>query len=314
MQSRDVKQRKKASDAKENGEKRRPEEKDEDKSKRDAEERKHTRSSDVKLVLSLVALAVSVVVMWILYQHSSRFTEIKEQYDDLYEKTRRVLELQSQMSSVSDKLQASVDELLSSTTRMTQLRHDITSIHDTSTALQEHQETSSLQYQTLNKRFQNVTETWQSRVTAVTDDLSALKTDSRSTHGRVTNHVNSVDGRVRVLSERLQELEDGIKRNTRVLDRTEEEDARRVQELLDWNSRRFSEVQERLRLVGRLRDELQKRLEKTIPRVQQWESRLPDVEESVRSMLRVRAQLSETERRLTELTLQVQRTEEKISD
>lgn len=213
-------------------------------------------------------------------------------------------------------LQASVDEydeILSSTTLMTKLRHDLTSIHDTSRALEEHQETSSLRYQTLNKRFQNVTETWQSRLTSVTDDLIALKTDSRSAHGRVTDHVNSVDRRVRVLSERLQELEDGIKRNTRALDRTEEEDAQRVQELLDWNSRRFSEVQEQLRLVGRLRDELQERLEKTIPRVQQWESRLPDVEESVRSMLRVRAQLSETEKRLRELTVQVQRTEEKIS-
>lgn len=213
-------------------------------------------------------------------------------------------------------LQASVDEydeILSSTTLMTKLRHDLTSIHDTSRALEEHQEMSSLRYQTLNKRFQNVTETWQSRLTSVTDDLIALKTDSRSAHGRVTDHVNSVDRRVRVLSERLQELEDGIKRNTRALDRTEEEDAQRVQELLDWNSRRFSEVQEQLRLVGRLRDELQARLEKTIPRVQQWESRLPDVEESVRSMLRVRAQLSETEKRLRELTVQVQRTEEKIS-
>lgn len=212
-------------------------------------------------------------------------------------------------------LQASVDEydeILSSTTLMTKLTHDITSIHDTSTSLQEQQETSSLQYETLNKRFQNVTETWKSRLTAVTGDLSTLKTDSRSAHGRVTERVNSVDGRVRVLSERLQELEDGIKRNTRVLDRTEEDDARRVQELLDWNARRFSKLQERLRLVGSLRDELQKRLEKTVPRVQRWESRLPDVGESVRSMLKVRGQLSETERRLTELTLQVQRTEEKI--
>lgn len=213
-------------------------------------------------------------------------------------------------------LQASVDEyddILFSTTQMTKLGHDIASIHDTSTALLEDQETSSLQFEMLNKRFQNITDLWRSRLTAATDDLSTLKTDSRSAHGRVTDHVNSVDGRLRVLSERLQELEDGIKRNTRVLDRTEEDDARKVQELLNWNSRLFSKLQERLRLAARLRDELQKRLEKTVPRVQQWEKRLPDVEESVRTMLKLRGQLSETKRRLTELTLQVQRTEDNIS-
>lgn len=320
MQSGEIKQRKKTSDAKENGKKRKSEDKVKDEVKREAEEKENTiksseKSSDVKLVMSLMSLAVSLMLMCALYQQNVKFAEMKEQYEHLFEKTRGVLELQSQMTTVSEKLQASIDEydeILTSTTLMTKIKHDIAFIHDTSTVLQEHQETSSLQYQTINNRFQNITETWRSRQTDVSDDLNELKTESRSKHGRITEHVNAVDGRLRVLSERLQEVEDGIKRNSRVLDRTEEEDARKVQELLDWNSGRVSKLQEKLRSLTRSREDLQKRLEKTLPRVKQWESRLPDVEESVRSMLKLRAQLSDTERRLKELTLQVQDTEEEM--
>nr|XP_055045661.1 inhibitor of nuclear factor kappa-B kinase-interacting protein isoform X2 [Misgurnus anguillicaudatus] len=316
MQSGEIKQRKKTSDVKENGKKRKSEDKVKDELKREAEEKENTiKSSDMKLVMSLMSLAISLVLMWALYQQNVKFAEMKEEYEHLYEKTRDVLELQSQMTTVAEKLQASIDEydeILTSVTLMTKIKHDIAFIHDTSTVLQEHQETSSLQYQTINNRFQNITETWRSRQTDVSDDLNELKTESRSTHGRITEHVNAVDGRLRVLSERLQEVEDGVKRNARVLDRTEEEDARKVQELLDWNSGRVSKLQEKLRSLTRSREDLQKRLEKTLPHVKQWESRLPDVEESVRSMLKLRAQLSDTERRLKELTLQVQDTEEKM--
>ncbi|XP_055045661.2 inhibitor of nuclear factor kappa-B kinase-interacting protein isoform X2 [Misgurnus anguillicaudatus] len=316
MQSGEIKQRKKTSDVKENGKKRKSEDKVKDELKREAEEKENTiKSSDMKLVMSLMSLAISLVLMWALYQQNVKFSEMKEQYEHLYEKTRDVLELQSQMTTVAEKLQASIDEydeILTSVTLMTKIKHDIAFIHDTSRVLQEHQETSSLQYQTINNRFQNITETWRSRQTDVSDDLNELKSESRSTHGRITEHVNAVDGRLRVLSERLQEVEDGIKRNARVLDRTEEEDARKVQELLDWNSGRVSKLQEKLRSLTRSREDLQKRLEKTLPHVKQWESRLPDVEESVRSMLKLRAQLSDTERRLKELTLQVQDTEEKM--
>lgn len=149
MQSSDVKRRKKASDAKQNGEKRRPEEREEEENKRDEEESKKTqKSSDVTLVLSLMSLAGSVIVMWwvhttvtfmirigfrvslslfcshrILYQQNSSFTEIKEQYDDLYEKTRSVLELQSQMSSVSDKVSFIQTPHLTSLTSLTHSIH-----------------------------------------------------------------------------------------------------------------------------------------------------------------------------------------------
>ncbi|XP_065127076.2 inhibitor of nuclear factor kappa-B kinase-interacting protein isoform X1 [Paramisgurnus dabryanus] len=108
MQSGEIKQRKKTSDAQENGKKRKSEDKVKDEVKREAEEKENTiksseKSSDVKLVMSLMSLAVSLVLMCALYQQNVKFAEMKEQYEELFEKTRGVLELQSQMTTVSEK-------------------------------------------------------------------------------------------------------------------------------------------------------------------------------------------------------------------
>ncbi|XP_057180838.1 inhibitor of nuclear factor kappa-B kinase-interacting protein isoform X2 [Triplophysa rosa] len=210
MQSRDVKQRKKASDAKENGEKRRPEEKDEDKSKRDAEERKHTRSSDVKLVLSLVALAVSVVVM-ILYQHSSRFTEIKEQYDDLYEKTRRVLELQSQMSSVSDKCER-VQSLMSSLKRPPAVSH-LESLDVEVSRLKEKFSNLTRQRQRLQENLSGLVQAVQNvenRTLAISSDVmskvASVRTDVRRMSG-LEGEVEDLLSQTNTLEEKVAQTE-----------------------------------------------------------------------------------------------------------
>ncbi|XP_051974216.1 inhibitor of nuclear factor kappa-B kinase-interacting protein isoform X1 [Xyrauchen texanus] len=304
MQNSEIKQRKKTLGNKD----RRTEDED-------SRQKVEKNSSDMKSTMLVMSLCVSVLMMWFLFQQDAQLSDLREKYDDLYRKSNIILELEAQMSQVSEKLQASVDDydgLLTAVTMVTKLQPVITFIHNTSTALQEEQEASVLYYQTINNRLRNTTEVWQRKLAAVTTDLNTLKTESRSVHARVTEHVNDVDARLHVLTERLQEVEDGTKRNTRVLDRTEEDDAKHVQDHLDWNSRQVSKLQEQIKLLYKSGDELQKRLEKVTPRAQQWETQLPVVEESVRSMLRLRAQFSATETRLQELTLQVQRTEDEM--
>ncbi|XP_051544732.1 inhibitor of nuclear factor kappa-B kinase-interacting protein isoform X2 [Myxocyprinus asiaticus] len=304
MQNSEIKQRKKTLDNKD----RRTEHED-------WRQKVDKNSSDMKSTMLVMSLCVSVLMMWFLFQQDARLADLREKYDDLYKKSNIILDLEAQMSQVSEKLQASVDDydgLLTADTMVTKLQQVITFIHNTTTVLQEEQEASVLHYQTINNRLRNITEVWQRKLAAVTTDLNTLKTESRSVHARITEHVNDVDARLHILTERLQEVEDGTKRNTRVLDRTEEEDAKHVQDNLDWNSRQVSKLQEQIKLLYKSGDELQKRLEKVTPRAQQWETQLPAVEESVRSMLRLRAQFSATETRLQELTLQVQRTEDEM--
>lgn len=61
--------------------------------------------------------------------------------------------------------------------------------------------------------------------------------ESRDAHAGATDRVNEAEQRARALDERLEELEDSTRRNTRALGRTEDEDAKRAQDQLDWNTK-----------------------------------------------------------------------------
>ncbi len=143
------------------------------------------------------------------------------------------------------------------------------------------------------------------------EELEALKSRSRAAHSRVTEQVNTAEALLHELSERLQEVQDGTRRNARALERSEEEDAGRVRDQLDWSERSISLIQEQLQRLEEQGLELRQRLESSAPHAQSWQDKhLPATEEAVRSMLRVRAQLSATYRRLEELQVQVQSAEE----
>lgn len=200
-------------------------------------------------------------------------------------------------------LQASAD----GATLLSKLKHALGSVLNTSAALQAEQDASSDRLQVLHLRFQSVSDQL-----TVSDELHALKTQSRATHGHVTEHINDIDRRLRELSERLQEVQDGTRRNTRVLDRTEEEDAQRVREQTDWNGHRVSRLQEQLEQLAAQGRGLQEKLESRAPHAQDMQ--LAAAEEAVRSMLRVRAHVSTTLRRVQELEQQVQSVEDRMRE
>lgn len=205
-------------------------------------------------------------------------------------------------------LDASEDDLKgthSSLTTLTKLQQEVRSLSDIVTAMQEDQNASSHRLKTVNERFLNVTETWQGGLDTVTEDLTTLRSESRLVHSRVTEHVNEADERLRALAKRLEELEDSTKRNGRVLERTEEEDAKSVQNQLDWNTNQVNRLQEQFALLSKTDVEIEKKLVAIEPQAKECETELPVVEDAVRSILRLGADLSGVERRLEELTLQV---------
>lgn len=137
-------------------------------------------------------------------------------------------------------LAASEDDLqgaLSTFSLTTRLKRDLSSLHAVVMAMQDDENSASRDLQTVNARFLNVTETWQTGLASVTSDLASLKTESREAHTGATDRVNEAEQRARALDERLEELEDSTRRNTRALGRTEDEDAKRAQDQLDWNTK-----------------------------------------------------------------------------
>ncbi|XP_067284736.1 inhibitor of nuclear factor kappa-B kinase-interacting protein isoform X2 [Pseudorasbora parva] len=282
MQTSDLKQRQKSSNKQQNGEKKKKE--DENKNE---DEKKKKESVDVKLCVSLLCLALSLLVTGLHLQQRATLAEMRG-------KSRSVEQLDEKLTQVARQLQASAA-----------LRLALGSVLNTSAELQMEQDSSSRLLHTLHLRLQSAGVQPDS-----SHELQALKTQSRGTHGLVTEHINAMDGRLRELSERLQEVQDGSRRNTRVLDRTEEEDAAQVRQLMDGDARRISRVQEQLEQLEA--PGLREKLESYAPQAQ--DEQLAAAEEAVRSMLRVRAHMNAFLRRVQELELQVQSAEDRMRE
>lgn len=192
------------------------------------------------------------------------------------------------------------------------LQQDISTLHAAITAMQGDDSSSSHNLQTVNAHFLNVTDTWQNRLASITSDLAALKAESREAHAGATGRVNEAERRARSLTEKLEELEDSTRRNARAMERTEEDDAKRVQGQLDWNTKQIQHLEEQTRSLNKREGELSTQLREHIPRAQQCVEQLPQVEEAVRSIVKLGADQSAAEKRLEEVTLQVFGTEDSM--
>lgn len=192
------------------------------------------------------------------------------------------------------------------------LQQDISTLQAAITSMQDEDNSASHNLQVVNAHFLNVTDTWQNRLNVITSDLAALKAESREAHTGATGQVNEAERRARSLAEKLEELEDSTRRNARAMERTEEDDAKRVQGQLDWNTKQIQNLEEQTRSLTKREAELSTQLQEHIPKAQHCEDQLPQVEEAVRSIVKLGADLSTAEKRLEEVTLQVFSTEDSM--
>lgn len=203
-------------------------------------------------------------------------------------------------------------EALSAISLAERLQQDISTLHHAVVAMQADEGSASRDLRAVNARFLNVTEMWQERLAVITSDLAALKAASQEAHAGAAQQVNQAERRARSLAEQLEELEDSTQRNARAMERTEEEDAQRVQGQLDWNTKQIQYLEEQIRSLSEQEAELSAQLQEHIPKALECEKHLPQVEEAVRSILRLGGDLSGAEKRLEEVTLQVFGTEDSM--
>lgn len=205
-----------------------------------------------------------------------------------------------------------LQEALSAVSLAKRLQEDISALHRAVMAMRADEDSASRDLQTVNAHFMNVTETWQERLAVITSELATLKAESREAHTGATEKVNEAERRARSLAEKLEELEDSTKRNARAMERTEEDDTKRVQGQLDWNTKQIQHLEEQIRSLAKNEAELGSQLQEHIPRALECEKYLPQVEEAVRSILRLGGDLTGAEKRLEEVTLQVFGTEDSM--
>ncbi|XP_010885707.1 inhibitor of nuclear factor kappa-B kinase-interacting protein [Esox lucius] len=272
-------------------------------------------SLDLKTITCLLTLVVCVALTWVVLQQNARVFDVEEKYKLLSRKTAGLLGIQEEVIEVSKKLAASEDDLqsaLATVSLASRLEREISSLHIVVKVMQDDENSASRELQTINSRFTNVTEAWQVGLSSLTSDMASLRAESREAHASTTDQINEAERRARALDERLEELEDSTRRNTRALGRTEDEDAKQAQNQLDWNTKQLHKLEDQVRSLLRVDTQIITKLEEHIPRAQQCEAHLPAVEEAVRSILRLGGDLGSAERRLEELTLQVFGTEDSM--
>lgn len=276
---------------------------------------KTSSSLDVRSLMCLLSLAACGALSWMVLQQNDRFSAIEEKYKSLQGKTSSLFDMEEEVLKVSEKLAASEDDLqeaLSTVSLATRLQQDISTLHAAVTVMQNDENSASRDLQTVSGHFLNVTETWQVRLAAIASDLTALKSESREAHAGATERVNEAERQARSLTEKLEELEDSTKRNARAMERTEGDDTKRSQEHLDWNTKQIHHLEEKISSLTKREAELDTQLQEHIPRAKECEQHLPQVEEAVRSILRLAGDLSGAEKRLEEVTLQVFGTEDSM--
>ncbi|XP_061922796.1 inhibitor of nuclear factor kappa-B kinase-interacting protein isoform X1 [Entelurus aequoreus] len=267
-----------------------------------------TSSLDFKGIMCVLSLAVCAALSWEVIQQNERFSNMEEKFTLLHGKTSSWTQMEEQVEKMNQKLAASevaVQEALSALSMATGLQQDVVTLHAAVVAMQADESSASGDLQAVNGRFLNVTETWQARLAVAASELAALKAEAREAHAGATDKVNEAERRVRALREKLEELEDSTKRNARAMERSEEDDAKRAREHLDWNTKQVHNLQEHVNRLARKEAELSAELQELIPRARECEEHLPSVEEALRSILKLAGDLSGAEKRLEEATLQV---------
>ncbi|KAG9345693.1 hypothetical protein JZ751_008837 [Albula glossodonta] len=318
MPSNELKQRKKTSQGKQDekndnasnpcGEEEEAKKVDVTDGKRSVGEQPTSLSMDLRTIACVLSIIICLSLSWVVLQQNIKFAEVEEKYQLLYQKTKVLQELENEIGQVTRKLDSSENDLhgaISSMSLVTKLEEDISSLHTVVTAMQDGEQSASLDIQGVNRHFLNVTEAWQGSLELITQDIGGLRAESRSVHTQVTEKVNEAEGKVREMEKRLEELEDSTRMNARVLENTEEDDTHRIQDQLDWNTRQIRQLEERQSALSRRDAELRDALAEHLPRAERCEEYLPDVEEAVRSILRLASDLSAAQRRVEELTLQV---------
>ncbi|XP_017169557.1 inhibitor of nuclear factor kappa-B kinase-interacting protein isoform X1 [Mus musculus] len=241
--------------------------------------------ADPRTGLSLLSLAMTLGLAWLVFQQSEKFAKVEKQYRLLQTESSEFQGLQSKISLISSKevsgLQRSIRDIETSEEMLTQ------------------------KMQNLNEKFQNITDFWKRTLAEMIDDTAVFKSEVKDTHSEVTLKINSADQEIKSLTERLKDLEDSTLRNIRTVSRQEEEDLLRVEAQLSSDTKAVKKLEEEQHTLLARDEDLTNKLSSYEPKVEECKAHLPTIENAVHSVLRVSQDLIGTERKMEELTMQM---------
>lgn len=198
-----------------------------------------------------------------------------------------------------------LQEATSSMSLVTQFEQEVATLQRTMHDIQNSEEMLTQKMQSLNEKFQNVTDFWKRSLEEMNVNTDVFKSESKHIHSQVTVQINSAEQEIKLLTERLKDLEDSTVRNIRTIQRQEEEDLLRVEEQLGSYSKAVEKLEDEQHALLARDEDLTNKLSSYEPKVEECKTHLPTIESAVRSVLRVSQDLIGTEKKMEDLTLQM---------
>ncbi|XP_039243644.1 inhibitor of nuclear factor kappa-B kinase-interacting protein isoform X1 [Pipra filicauda] len=263
---------------------------------------------DSRTSLTIISLAVCLVVTWFLFQQSVQFTDMERKYNFLQQEAEKILDVENKVNLISEKLASSesvLQEAASSISVMTDFEQEISSLHNIINDIQNNEQTLSLKMQSINKKFQNVTNSWRRSLDEMNTNTSGLKSEAKFIHTEVTSQINEVDQRLKSLSERVEDLEDSTARNIRTVKTQEDDEFSRVEHKLDLHAKAVEKLEEEQNSLVAKDTDLNQKLANYEPKIEECKTHLPTIENAIHSILRLSSELLGMEKKIQDLTTQL---------
>lgn len=194
---------------------------------------------------------------------------------------------------------------MSSMSLMTQFEQEVSGLQRSIRDIENSEEMLTQKMQDLNEKFQNITDFWKRTLAEMSNDTAVFKSEAKNTHSEVTLKINSAEQEIKVLAERLKDLEDSTLRNIRTVSRQEEEDLLRIEAQLSSDTKAVEKLEKDQHMLLARDEDLTNKLSSYEPKVEECKAHLPTIENAVHSVLRVSQDLIGTERKMEELTMQM---------
>lgn len=216
--------------------------------------------------------------------------------------------LQMQFESSSDTLQ----EASTSVTRMTKFEQEVSSLHNTMHDLQSTEQALSKKMKSINEKFQNMIDSWKRSQDEMDTNTRGLKSETKLLHSTVTSQINAADQKIKILSERVKDLEDSTVRNVRTMKRQEEDELSKVEQQLQFKTKAAEKLEEQQNILLTRNSDLKQKLKDYEPKVEECKTYLPAIESAIHSVVRLSSELTGVEKKMQDMTMKVFNVEDEM--
>ncbi|XP_048410459.1 inhibitor of nuclear factor kappa-B kinase-interacting protein-like isoform X2 [Stegostoma tigrinum] len=262
----------------------------------------------VRNVLCLLSLLASAAMAGLMFQQSAKFADVEQKYQQLYMKSVAAQALEDEINKVSKKLESSEEVLqkaLSSSSDMTLFEQEMSELRNSMISLQNKEQMIARKMQLVNKNFQNISDTWKQSLNEINGEIANLKSESKSMHNKISSEINIVEQGVKDLSKKMEDLEGSTMRNTKAIERQEEEDLGGLEKQANWNTKTIEQlVEQQINLISKNK-ELVEKLSDYEPKLNECQKQLPIIDNGVHSVLKISSELLSTEKKIEDMTVQI---------